>query len=180
MVNVLITDAKLHYCGQIIRRLRREHASAFALVGLNAHRELRSTVAGSPYRKAAFVDGELVAMWGVMGSMLSPFGFVWLCLTNEAVKYPIAIMREARRQLDLMLEEKVELVTTVLHTDQAAIRFCTALGFHCSHEGLGKPAHSRWSRQNLRRHIQENPDIRTPVGNSFAITLGYHAERPVN
>lgn len=172
-----IVQAKAIHCGRILRRLRREHAQSFALVGLNAHRELRATLHNSSYAKAALLDGELAAIWGVTGGELSPYGFVWLCLTNAATAYPNIILREARRQLAEIMKTKVELVTTVLRDDEAALRFAIHLGFHAGHEGMGAPAHTPTARANLVRFAKENPDLRLPAGNSFAIRLGYHYEQ---
>ena len=171
---VQIVEGKMHHCGQILRRLRVEHASAFAMVGLNAHRELRNTAAQSAYRRAAFLDGKLAALWGVTGSSLCPWGYVWLCLTNEAAAHPIIVLRGALQQIDEIMKMKTELTTTVLHGDEAALRLCAFLGFHCAHEGLGSAAFSRWSRRNLMNHVRENPDIRVAAGQSYAMQVGYH------
>jgi hypothetical protein len=104
-----IVDAKLHHCGKISRRLRRAHHEAGLRLGLNAHRELRTVLAESSYAKVCFANDELIAMGGVIGSLISPLGFVWLAITEEgARRYPIALAREARKQLDLIMRTKVE------------------------------------------------------------------------
>lgn len=176
MPTVEILEARPHHCGAMVRRLRMEHAVAFAKVGLNPHRELRATFMASAYRRAAFLDGRLAALWGVRGSILSASGFVWLCLTNEASRHPVMVLREARRQLDGIMRTKTEVYTTVLHADDAALRLCSWLGFHTGHEGLGAPASDRDGRRSQMQYIRNSPEIRMPVGHSYAMALGYHPE----
>jgi hypothetical protein len=177
MVNLEIREGSSRYAGQMIRHLRTEHQVAFAAVGLNAHRELRSTMAESAYRRAAFLDGRLAALWGVTGSELSPFGFAWLTLTDEAARHPFLVLRQAKRQLDEIMLTKVELATTVLQNDHAALRLCAWLGFHAGHQGPGAPATSRYGRKTLMEFVRTNPDLRCQAGNSYAVPLGYHAPR---
>lgn len=169
-----IVPAKPHHCGRILRRLRREHAQAFALVGMNAHKELRGTLANSYYARSAFLNGELVGMWGVAGGLLSPTGVGWLCLTNAATAYPRLILREGRKELANIMRDKVELVATVLRDDRAAMRFLAHLGFHCGHQGMGAPAHNARARANLMKFAHESLDHRVPAGGSYAIWMGYH------
>lgn len=177
MVDLTIRDGGMRYCGQMIRHLRHEHQEAFAGVGLNPHRELRNTLSQSSYRRAAFLDGRLAALWGVTGTMLSPVGFVWLTLTNEAAGHPMLVLREARRQLDEIMATKSELITTVLRDDQAALRLCAFMGFHVGHDGAGSPAHSKWGRRTLMEHVRTNPDLRKPAGNSYVVPMGFHVEQ---
>lgn len=174
MLDVVITEAKMRHAGPMIRRLRREHALAFAAIGLNSHQELRNTMAASSYRRAGFLNGELAALWGVTGSLLSATGFVWLCLSNEAARHPMLILRGAKRQLDEIMETKTELATTVLRDDEAALRFCVYLGFHVGHDGDGAPATSKWGRRTLIEYVRTNPDIRLPAGRSWVMPMGYH------
>jgi hypothetical protein len=170
-----IVDAKLHHCGKISRRLRRAHHEAGLRLGLNAHRELRTVLAESSYAKVCFANDELIAMGGVIGSLISPLGFVWLAITEEgARRYPIALAREARKQLDLIMRTKVELATTIIGGDEAAKHLAVFLGFHVSHRGPGGPAFTRFGRRDLARHLDVDPDLRIPVGNGFAIKMGFH------
>lgn len=175
MVELTIQDGKLRYAGQMIRHLRREHQVAFAGVGLNAHRELRSTMAQSAYYRAAFLDGRLAALWGVTGSLMSPFGFVWLTLTNEGARHPITVLRHARRELDEMMKTRRELTTTVLQDDQAALRLCAFLGFHVEDHGPGAPAYSKIGRKSLMEYVRNNADLRMPAGKSYLVPMGFHA-----
>lgn len=174
MPRLEVTDAKLRYCGQMVRRLRHEHQMAFAAVGLNPHRELRNTVSSSSEARAAFLDGELVGMWGVVGTLMCPWGFVWLCMSQEATKHPMRALRLARSELDRFMRTRTELFTTVLEGDEAALRLCAFLGFHVEHQGPGAPPVSKDGRRAWMRYVRNNPDFRMPVGRSYAVKVGYH------
>lgn len=169
-----IVDAKLHYCGRMVRNLRHEHAASFIRLGLNSHRAIRQTVAMSTgFRRALFLDGRLAGMWGVCGSSMSPFGNVWVVFTQEATRYPILLVKEARRQLEEMMILKTHLVTTVFEGDHTAVRFAAFLGFHVDGELEGAPAASKDGRQRLVRYALNNPDLRLPIGTGFGVRFGY-------
>lgn len=176
MPHFQIIEAKMHHCGKMVRRLRNEHARAIAGLGADAHLELTSIYFASAYRRAWLIDGELAALGGVSGSLLSPYGYVWLALSNLTLKYPIAIIKEARRQLDQLMLVKRELATTVIGDDVAAQRFAIFLGFHVEHNGRGSPALSRFSRRDLGSYLGENADLRKPYGNGYIFQMGYHRE----
>lgn len=169
-----VVEGREFHCGQILRRLRQEHLEAIERVGASGHRELRTLFDASYLRKAWMIDGRLAALGGVSGSVLSNYGFVWVALSKDAMKYPVALVKETRRQLDIIMTTKTELVTTIVGGDDAAKRFAIFLGFHCEHQGMGSPAHSRFSRRNLAKYLEITPDLRTPVGNGYIVPMGYH------
>lgn len=164
------------HCGQMCRLLRHGHVRAVMALGggMDVHRELRGLFDQSSYRRAWLIDGELAALGGVAGSLISPYGFIWLTLTERATKYPKAIVREAWRQLDEIMRVKTELATTVLGEDEAAMRLAVFLGFHVAHRGEGAPAETRWGRLRLKRHLEREPEIRVPAGAGWAVAMVYH------
>ncbi len=171
-----VIEARPWHCGQILRRLRIEHRRAIERVGQSAHKELRVLFDVSYLRRACFADGRLVALGGIASSsVLSHYGFAWVALSEDAKKYPVALLKEAKRQIDNAMTTKAELVTTIIGGDDAAKRFAIFLGFHCEDEGPGSPAYSRYSRRNLANHLEMSPDLRVPVGNGYYIQMGYHA-----
>jgi hypothetical protein len=170
-----VVEAQPWHCGQILRKLRLEHREAIERVGMRAHQELRILFDAAYLRRAWLIDGRLAAIGGVSGSILSPFGFAWVVLSEEATRHPVALLRETMRQLDNVMTTKTELVTTIIGGDAAAKRFAIFLGFHCEDEGMGSPAYSKFSRRNLANYLEMSPDIRVPVGNGYYIQMGYHA-----
>jgi len=171
-----VVEAKEFHCGQILRRLRIEHREAIERVGANSHRELRALFDSSYLRRAWLIDGKLAALGGVSGSILSHYGFVWIALSNEAMRYPVALIREVKRQIESVMATKSQLVTTIVGGDEAAKRFAVFLGFHCDHEGFGSPAFSKFSRRNLANYLETTPDLRVPIGKGYIIPMGYHPD----
>ncbi|MEI6282427.1 MAG: hypothetical protein WCP82_06895 [Alphaproteobacteria bacterium] len=165
-----VIEAKPHHVGKILQRLRAEHLGCLVGSGIERreiHREMRKVFDDSAFRRAWIVDGELAAVGGVTGSLLSPYGFVWLALSQDVIRFPLAIVREARRQLGEIMATKTELATTILADDDVALRFSAFLGFHSKHS----PRLRTW-RDHLRSIQTEAPRI--PVKNGFALAIGYH------
>lgn len=124
-----IIEAKPYHVGQILHRLRKEHRAALDATSVNAHRELRSVFDKSSFRRAWFCDGELFAVGGVTGTLLSGSGFIWLAMAEKASRFPVAIVREARKQLAEIVQTRTELITTILCADPTSRRFAWSLGF---------------------------------------------------
>lgn len=171
-----IIPAKPWHCGQMVRLLRHEHASAIARLGVDSHRELRERFAASAFRRAWLINGQLAALGGVTGAAMAGHGFLWLALSETARRYPVAIVKEARRQLAEIMLVKRELATTILDGDAAAQRLAIFLGFHVAEEGPGAQASSRFARRDLARFVTTAPEVRIPMGQGFAVAMGYHAE----
>lgn len=179
MTTFSVIPARPYHCGQMVRLLRVEHQAAIARLGLDSHRELRERFEQSSFRRAWLIDGKLAALGGVTGGKISGTGFLWLAISERARKYPVAIVKEARKQLAEVMEIKRELATTILNGDAAARRLAIYLGFHVADEGPGAIAHSRFARRDLSRHLDVDPDIRIPIGDGFAIAMGYHGREEV-
>lgn len=176
MTRFEIVAAKPWHCGQMARMLRDEHKRAVLGIGVDLHRELRSRFEASGYRRAWLIDGRLAGLGGVVGTLLAPSGYVWLVLTQRALRYPIAVVKEARRQLDLIMMVKNELATVILPQDTAALRLAVFLGFHVADQGLGSPAHTRAERLALRRYLDAASELRIPMAHGEVIPVGYHHE----
>ncbi len=129
MTKFSIIEAKPHHCGQMVRVLRTHHAAVLAGLGLNAHRELRASFDQSTYRLAWLIDGKLAGLGGVTESALSATGMIWLALSQDAMHYPVQIVKEARRQLSNIMVVKRELVTAILLDDKSSMRFAEFMGF---------------------------------------------------
>lgn len=152
MPEFAVIDAEPHMIGRMVRGLRLAHTAALEGLGIDrheTHRQLRALFGQSSFRRAWTVNGKLAAIGGVTGMLASDRGFIWLALTEEAVRYPVAMVKEARRQLSEIMATRMEVATTLISNDHAAMRFAGALGFH--------------------------GNTRIPVGNGEAIAVGYHA-----
>ena len=158
------------------RRLRDEHRLAIQKTGTDAHRELSGCYSDSMFRRTLLIDGHVEALGGVRGTQASSTGYVWLALSDEATRHPRALVRLARQQMSEIMETKRELATTLLDTDQAAVRFAVFLGFHVRDEGPGSRAATRGDRRLLSEFLKTCYDRHVPIGAGHAIAVGYHEE----
>ncbi len=170
-----IIDAKPWHCGVMARVLRDEHKKVVERAGASAHRLLRECFDQSPFRRAWLIDGELAALGGVMGTIVSPSGTVWLALSQKATRYPIAIIKEARRQLAEILSVRREIVTTIVFGDDAARRLAIFLNFHVSHDQFGGAAYSKAERQWLYKFVETCDERIVSVGDVRGVIMGYHS-----
>jgi hypothetical protein len=176
MTTFATIDGKLWHCGQMARKLRHAHAAAATCIGLDAHSGISEMFQASGWRRAWLIDGELAALGGVVGPMLASDGFVWLALAETTGHYPIAIVREARRQLaDLMMFKRC-LTTTILPGDPASQRLAIFLGFHVCGELAQPPfpATTRLGRRTIARYIEGTPECRVPIRGGYGVQLIYH------
>jgi len=124
-----IIEARHEHVWKLARRLREEDRVFAAAAGFAPRDLLFRMWRDSPYRRAAIIDGRVAALWGCYGTLLSPTAEAWLMTGPEVERLPIASIKEARRELATMLENKVELLTAVEARSQRAIGFARILGF---------------------------------------------------
>lgn len=79
--------------------------------------------------RAALIDGEVGAMWGLGGAPLGRVGQPWLLTGTAVERARIAFLREGRREVARMLVFFPELRGMVDARYARAIRFLGALGF---------------------------------------------------
>lgn len=158
-MKIEIRDGERWHCGQIARTMRAEHHLLLLKKGVNVHREIRKKFDGSYYKRAAFVDGYLTALWGVEGSALSFTGLLWLVLSQYGTRFPLAVLRVAKEEIINISRMQHEVVTTVLPDDEAAHRLVVWLGFETPDGFGGGPAHNRQRRNNLLRYMANNSEL---------------------
>ena len=169
-----LVEAKAWHCGAMSRILRLEHQKAVAMIGLNSHRELRAAFDDSIFRKAWLIDGKLAAIGGVTGPAISSYGLVWLTFSNQATKYPLAIIKMVRGQLDEIMRIKRLLVSSVLEGDEASERFAIFFGFvPATEKDFVSPAYSRFGRIEVARKLREIDEARKPLGMGYVRVMAY-------
>lgn len=164
-----VIEGRENHCGQISRQLRAGHRKIVAQFGIDTHRELRARFDDSAIRRAWMIDGQLAALGGVAGPVLASSGFLWLAVSNRAMKYPVAMVRAAREQLDLICVIKRELVTTIMDGDEESKRFAIFLGFSIED---AEPASSKFGRMHLSREMAGAE--RVPIGKGSGVVMAYH------
>lgn len=102
--------------------------------GLDARALLWRSYRNSQFRRTVFVDGEIAAMAGLSGAMLSMRAHPWLLTTKAVERLPVAFIKEGRRYVQDMLEIHPHLSGYVLSSYEKAIRLLGLLGFSVTAE----------------------------------------------
>lgn len=171
-------EQKRHHIGRIAHHLSRSHARAIAEIGEEAHPMLLNCHRSSIYRKTWLINGKPEAIGGIISTMASAYGLVWLAFTEESTKYPVALVKEILKQREIVMAFKREIATTILANDPEGQRFAVAMGFHVSHDGgPGERATSRQAARELIKYLQTDGAHRIPVnGRGHVIAMGYHED----
>lgn len=125
----LIVPSTIADVYRIANNLREEDAAEITGFGLNPREALRTSYRHGILRKTAFVDGEIAAMWGLGGAMLSNAGAPWLMTTPVVERVPVTFLKVGRAQLDEMLLHRAFLCNFVQASYRRACRFLEVLGF---------------------------------------------------
>jgi hypothetical protein len=130
MADLQILPATLDHCRLLAGSLRAEDLRECLAAGSRPFKALWRSWRGSPaYRKTAFVDGKIAAMWGCGGAWLSEEGLPWL-LTSPAVEtIPLKFLHECRSGVEEMLA-LYPVLRNYVHADyDRSIRFLRLVGF---------------------------------------------------
>jgi len=139
VTEVLIIDASPIHVGAIARRLRAEDCAEIRAVYGDPRKAIRYFFHGSALRRAAFIDGEIAALWGCYGSFFTTEGHVWLVTTGEVEKLPLRFFHEVRREVREMLLTRKVLRSHAAASYTKALRFMAMVGFMIgAPEPLGK------------------------------------------
>jgi hypothetical protein len=168
-----ITIARPWHCGQLARRLRHEHHRVLCSIGRGCHAEIRQSFDESSYRRAWCIDGKVSALFGMTGQALSTRALVWMAVSNEATRYPIALVRDSRAALSDMAILKHHLFCSILDADVTSQRFAIFLGFVPATAKRMDAAFSKIWRKELFRRLHDSDEIVMPAGNGCARLMVY-------
>lgn len=98
-------------------------------LGITPYNALYSSYQRSLYAKSAFIDGKLVAMWGLAGTYLGPAGYPWLALAPSVEKYPFKVVFRYRQELKEMLQLFPVLIEDVDVRNVKSVRLLKLMGF---------------------------------------------------
>lgn len=124
-----ITRSTAAHCEQLAANMRAADRAEVQAAGLSGIRALGRAFRGGMMCRTAFVDGEIAAMWGLGGTLLSDIGHPWLLTTAAVERVPIAFVKVAKRELAAMLDQRRTLRNWVAADYAQAIRFLQVLGF---------------------------------------------------
>lgn len=129
MIEYRIEEARPFHAGRMIRHMRKPHLMALCRAGGDPHKALRNVLDQSSFRRAAFIENRLVALWGVTGTLAAAEGAFWLAVSDEAVGHTGTFIRECRRQIADIRSVKSVVTTVVAAADPAARRMAAYFGF---------------------------------------------------
>lgn len=109
--------------------LRPDDAAEITCFGLNPRKALRLNYRDAIFRRTAFIDGEIAAMWGLCGEMLADTGYPYLLTAAPVEKVPLSMVKTARREIAAMLAIRACLEGHVAASYERACRFLVLLGF---------------------------------------------------
>lgn len=145
-----VEPATMSHMNQIADRLRKGDRSEIEATGFTPRRLLRSLWKNSHVRRTGFVDGEIAAVWGCAGVLLSPVGEMWLFTTPAVERVPMAFVKVARAEMSAILETKAVLVSSCLATYVQSVRLWKMLGFE-----MGAPFPMGPEAKLFRRMVME-------------------------
>ena len=119
---------------RLAANLRPQDQAEVVALGIDPKRGIRENFRNAMLRKSYFVDGELAAMTGVCGSLLSDIGYPYLLTTKLVERVPVSFVKLAREGIADMLRHKLRLEAYVAADYTKACRFLAAIGFT-----IGKP-----------------------------------------
>jgi hypothetical protein len=129
LARCLILPSKIEDVYRMAGRLRSDDEAEITSFGLNPREALRTSFRHAILRRTAFVDGEIAAMWGLGGAMLSDSGNPWLMTTPVVERVPVTFFKVGRAQLAEMLAQRAFLFNFVQASYRRACRFLEVLGF---------------------------------------------------
>lgn len=130
MPSCVVRDSVVTDIYALASRLRTEDESEITgLLAKSPRVALRASYRHAILRRTALIDGEIAAMWGLGGAMLSDIGTPWLMTTPLVERVPVTFLKVGRAQLAEMLMHRRFLSNYVLATYRGAVRFLEVLGF---------------------------------------------------
>lgn len=124
-----IMTCSMAHIQEVCRTIRAEDRAEIEGMGFRVHRALRYLYRTSEPKRAALVDGDVAAIWGVQGGFMDEVGMPWLFTCPPVERAKLAFLKETRREVAELLETRRVLRTHVLASYTRSIRLFESLGF---------------------------------------------------
>jgi hypothetical protein len=131
---VVIRESLIADVYALAAHLRPDDAAEVAGLGLDPRIGIRRSFRNAILRRTAFVDGEIAAMWGLCGALLSDVGYPYLMTTAAVEHVPIGMVKQARKAVNDMLLLRRRLEGHVAASYSGACGMLELIGF-----SLGEP-----------------------------------------
>jgi hypothetical protein len=134
-----IVDADKTHIKPLADAMRDADRKECIALGYRAFRAINLSMKGSLYARTALVNGNVAAMYGVTGTLMST-GNPWVLTTDLVKTAPHVFLRETIKQVDEMLDYYVTLRAFIHNDYEAAIKFFNYVGFEISDEPVRQGA----------------------------------------
>lgn len=126
---VTVRESEIGDVYRLAANLRADDAAEITGLDLDPTIVIRTSFRSAVWRRTAFVDGEIAAMWGLGGVLLSDEGAPWLLTTPAAERVPVTFVKLARANVAEMMRDRRLLSNVVAASYVRACRLLALLGF---------------------------------------------------
>jgi hypothetical protein len=125
-----IVDSTQSHLRQLSKTLRVEDRNEILALGMSPEKALSISYKNAIYRKTAFIDEKVAAVWGVSGNFMGEVGTPYLLTSTEVVKItPLLFVRIYKYEVEKMLEIFSSLENYVDVNYTSAVRLLKMIGF---------------------------------------------------
>jgi hypothetical protein len=150
-VRVEVRPSEIGDVYRLAATLREADADEVRALGIDPSTAIRSSYRDAILRKSYFVDGELAAMSGLCGALLSDIGEPYLMTSPAAERAKFAFVRLAHCAVAEMLTHRMCLEGQVAASYTRAIRLIKVLGFTLSEPRPIGPKGALFRTYSMRR-----------------------------
>ncbi len=152
MTSVIVRESIIGDVYILADRLRERDRREVIALGVTPRQALRGNFRDAVLRQTYLVDGEIAAMSGLCGAMLSDIGHPYLMTSPAAERAPVSFLRCARAAVKDMLRLRRRLDGVVDASYGQAIRLLEVLGFELSEPRETGPHKALFRTFSLVRH----------------------------
>jgi hypothetical protein len=130
MPHIEIIDSLPEHVSQLCHSMRENDAREATCLGLLPHHELWRSYRKSILRRTVFIDGEIAAMWGVVGTPLGIRGCPWFITGRPCDKVSPVLFALAYRQELRVARRLFPLLVNYVHAEyNGSVRLLALMGF---------------------------------------------------
>lgn len=146
-----IVETQPSHLSALANNLRPDDAREIENGGWGVRQGIWRSYRSATMRKTVLIDGEVAAVYGVGGVVLSGIGTPWLLTTAAVERYPLGSTLLARQELAAMLTMYPVLRNVVDASYHRAVRILQLLGFSMSDPFPFGPKRAMFRRFEMRR-----------------------------
>lgn len=132
-MKIEIVESKSIHPKLLADAMRADDIAEAEALGLDAAKSAFFAYRQAAYRQTAFIDGEIAAMWGVVGTPMSMVGQPYLLTTHAVEKIsPIKFAKIYRKEVEIMKQMFPKLENYVDARYTKSVRMLEIAGFTLS------------------------------------------------